>query len=215
MIIVSSALNINKLNELLDFIVPIYLVLVSIISIYFIISSIVSTQNLKYEDKEYVYVPKNKILNEPWKDAFNGIWEQVERKGFYEFLIFNGAPKLIASMVKDSNSGCIIRLKGNIINVQLTGMPSMKAFDAPVADTKEKIKIIPLSNDKNKTKQSLTAGYWWDYKTESLCVISFGPIAESETRRTLLSSDLMLTKVVARKKNGTEVHVTSIYKKKI
>lgn len=193
--------NLKQFNVIIDWILPLYLIGVIIYAFYFV-------KSMKDENSEctaeYKYTPKKIRLNEPWKEAFVGKWEQVERIGLYEFLVFNGAPEFVASMMRNAGAGAIITLKGRIINVDLSGMPAMKGFDAPVAENKEKTIMV---------KTTTKGGFWWDYETHSLCVESIGPISKTVAIRTLIEPDLMLVKVKAWKSDLSEAHVKAMFKR--
>lgn len=93
----------ESLNQLCDGLFWWYLLILASVTVYSLINALFLPEEEESIMKQYSFKKRSELLK--WKRQFQGKWNNISRDGFYELMIFNGAPKKIAEKYRNMPYG--------------------------------------------------------------------------------------------------------------
>lgn len=119
------------------------------------------------QNKNRVYRYKTPSEIRKWKKSFEGVWEKVDRNGFRESLIYNGATSEVAEKHKDMPYGQVIDIDASdddYVRIATTGFPAYVGIWIEVGASERKAEQVEtLSN----AKKQMIVKSWWDVDAQA------------------------------------------------
>lgn len=170
-------LDIEKVNHLFDFIVPIYTVAVLVfIGLY-----------IKYDEEDSssnvppVYkwnLAKEPAVPLPWRDQFEGTWILIGTRGekFKEFLLMNGAPSFLAGTLANKPlTVTMTKEGGNLWTYDSSGFPSGKSRHQVAEESKEAAAQHSTENKKVDSPTKEFISHWFDEEEKTKTTLLIMP----------------------------------------